>query len=102
MTQFYTNNARIQSALADMRHYAEMGESEKVEQIFAEKGNDIMMAKMYDKTSKNLAELRKQSRMIEQAKDIPVDDKRAEMNRLKIMMSDLAAQVEEMRKELKK
>ncbi len=102
MTQFYTNNARIQSALADMRHYAEMGEMEKVEKIYAEKGDDIMLAKIYDKTSKNLAELRKQSRMIEQAKDIDVEDKRAEMNRIKIMMSDLAAQVEGIRKELKK
>ena len=102
MTQFYTNNARIQSAMADMRHYAQLGDAEKVQEIFESKGDDIMVAKMYDQTSKQLAALRKQSRMIEQAKDIDPEDKRAEMNRLKILMSDMTRQVEEMRKSLKK
>jgi hypothetical protein len=102
MTQFYTNNARIQSAMADMRHYAELGDMEKVQQIYEDKGDDIMVAKMYDQTSKQLAALRKQSRMIEQSKDIDPEDKRAEMNRLKILMSDMTRQVEEMRKSIKK
>jgi hypothetical protein len=102
MTQFYTNNARIQSAMADMRHYAELGDSEKVQRIYEDKGDDIMVAKMYDQTSKQLAALRKQSRMIEQSKDIDPEDKRAEMNRLKILMSDMTRQVEEMRKSIKK
>jgi len=53
MTQFYTNNARIQSAMADMRHYAELGDMEKVQQIYEDKGDDIMVSKMYDKTSKH-------------------------------------------------
>jgi len=49
-----------------------------------------------------LAALRKQSRMIEQSKDMDPEDKRAEMNRLKILMSDMTRQVEEMRKSIKK
>ena len=102
MTQFYTNNARIQSAMADMRHYAELGDMEKVQQIYEDKGDDIMVSKMYDKTSKQLAALRKQSRMIEASKDLDPEDKRAEMNRLKILMSDMTRQVEEMRKSIKK
>ena len=102
MTQFYTNNARIQSAMADMRHYAELGDMEKVQQIYEDKGDDIMVAKMYDQTSKQLAALRKQSRMIEASKDMDPEDKRAEMNRLKILMSDMTRQVEEMRKSIKK
>ena len=102
MTDFYTNNARIQSAMADMRHYAELGEMEKVQEIYESKGDDIMVSKMYDQTSKQLANLRKQSHLIEQDKTMSADDKRAEMNRLKILMSDMARQVEDMRKSLKK
>jgi hypothetical protein len=102
MTQFYQNNVNLQSALADMRHYAELGDSEKVQKIYEERGNDIALAKVYDKTSKQFSELRKQSRLIENNPDIPADEKRAEMNRLRIMMSDMAEQVESMRKQLKK
>ena len=98
MTQFYENNARLQSALADMRHYAELGDMDKVAKIMEEKGDDIALSKVYDKATKQLAELRKQSRRIEQMKDIPTDDKRAEMNRLKILMSDIAKEMESIRK----
>jgi hypothetical protein len=98
MTQFYQNNARLQSALADMRHYAELGEMDKVTKILEEKGDEIALSKVYDKTTKQLAELRKQSRRIEHDKDMSTDDKRAEMNRLKILMSDMAKQMEQIRK----
>jgi hypothetical protein len=98
MTQFYENNARLQSALADMRHYAELGDMEKVTKIMEEKGDKIALSKVYDKATKQLAELRKQSRIIENSKDINTDDKRAEMNRIKILMSDIAKQMEDIRK----
>ena len=102
MTQFYTNNARIQSAMADMRHYAELGDMEKVQEIYESKGDDIMVAKMYDQASKQFAELRKQSRLIQQDKNMNPEDKRAELNRIKILMSDMARQIEDMRKTLRK
>lgn len=101
MTQFYETNARVQSALADMRHYAELGDSEKVGKILTEQGDDIALAKLYDKTTKQLAEIRKQMRIIEQSKDIDTEDKRAEMNRLRILMSKIAENVEQARKSMK-
>jgi hypothetical protein len=101
MTEFYETNARVQSALADMRHYAELGDSEKVGKILRDQGDDIELAKLYDKTSKQLAEIRKQIRLIEQSKDIDTEDKRAEMNRLRILMSKMTENVEGMRKSLK-
>ena len=102
MTEFYQTNARVQSALADMRHYAELGDSEKVQKLMEEKGNDIALAKVYDKTSKEFAKIRQTIRVIEQRKDISPEDKRAEMNRLRILMSDIAAQMESMKKSLNK
>jgi len=102
MTEFYQTNARVQSAMADMRHYAELGDSEKVQKIMEEKGNDIALAKVYDKTSKEFAKIRQAIRVIEQMKDISPEDKRAEMNRLRILMSDIAAQMESIKKSLNK
>jgi uncharacterized protein YfcZ (UPF0381/DUF406 family) len=101
MTEFYQNNAQFQSALADMRHYAEMGDSEKVQQIIEDKGDKIALAKVYDKTSKQFSALRKQSRLIEQNTEMDSESKRLEMNRIKILMSDMAAQMEAMRLSLK-
>jgi hypothetical protein len=100
MTKFYENNARLQSALADMRHYAEIGDMDKLAQTLEEKGDKIALAKVYDKASKQLATLRKQSRMIERSTDISTDDKRDEMNRIKILMSDIAKEMEMVRKSL--
>jgi uncharacterized protein YukE len=102
MTQFYTTNARVQSAMADMRHYAELGDMEKVQSIYEEKGDDVMISKMYDQTSKQIANMRRQIRLIESDKNMDAEDKRAEMNRLKILMSEMTRQSEEMRKSLKK
>ena len=100
LTKFYENNARLQSALADMRHYAEIGDMDKLTQTLEENGDKIALAKVYDKASKQLATLRRQSRMIERSTDISTDDKRDEMNRLKILMSDIAKEMELVRKSL--
>jgi hypothetical protein len=100
LTEFYQNNANLQSAMADMRHYAQLGDSEKVSQILEEKGNKIGLSKAYDKTTKEFAKIRKAIKIIENDNSIPEDDKRAEMNRLKILMSDIARDMESARKNL--
>jgi hypothetical protein len=100
LTEFYQNNANLQSAMADMRHYAQLGDSEKVSQILEEKGNKIGLSTAYDKTTKEFAKIRKAIKIIENDNSIPEDDKRAEMNRLKILMSDIARDMESARKNL--
>jgi hypothetical protein len=101
LTNFYQNNANLQSAMADMRHYAELGESEKVQKILEEKGNEIALSKAYDQTTKQFSKIRKAMKMIENDKSIPEDERRAEMNRLKIIMSDMARDLESVRKTTK-
>jgi hypothetical protein len=102
MTDFYQNNANLQSSLADMRHYAELGDQQKVIEIMESKGNDLALAKVYDATSKRLAEMRKAIRLIEVNQNIPADERRAEITRLQIIMSDMAKQIEQTRISLKK
>ena len=69
-------------------------------QILEEKGNKIGLSKAYDKTTKEFAKIRKAIKIIENDNSIPEDDKRAEMNRLKILMSDIARDMESARKNL--
>ncbi|KAF2379230.1 hypothetical protein BSN82_17185, partial [Acinetobacter baylyi] len=43
VTEFYQNSKQISQAYADMQHYAELGEAEKVDEILAEKGDQIAL-----------------------------------------------------------
>lgn len=104
LTDFYQNNQKIQQAYADMRHYAELGQSEKVLEVLQEKGSEVSMQKFYDKTSKNLAHIRQQIQMISNPayKAMTGEQKQDEINRLKQLMSSVAEQAESARKAIKK
>jgi hypothetical protein len=101
VTSFYENAKEINQAFADMRHYAEVGDAAKVEEIISEKGDKIALAKFYDKTSKNMSEIRKQIRVIMADPTMSGAEKREEIDRMKLIISDLAQQAEEVRKSSK-
>lgn len=101
VTAFYENNQQINQAFADMKHYAELGDSEKVQEIFEKKGDMIALQKMYDKTAKNMANVRKQIRVITDDKEMSGADKREEIDRLKQLISMMAEQAEAARKSMK-
>jgi hypothetical protein len=100
-TAFYENNKEISQAYADMRHYAEIGDSEKVLKILEEKKDKIGLAKFYDKTAKNMAKVRLQIRVIMNDTTMSGADKRMEIDRLKEIISMLAKQAEDTRKSMK-
>ena len=104
MTDFYQNNQKIQQAYADMRHYSELGQSEKVLKILQEKGSEISLQKFYDKTSKNLANIRRQIQQISNPEFTAMtgEEKKEEINRLKQLMSTVAEQAETTRKLIKR
>jgi predicted patatin/cPLA2 family phospholipase len=102
VTSFYDFNKKISQAYADMRHYAEIGDASKVQQMIEEKGDAIQMAKFYEKTSQNMANIRKQIRVVTADSDLSGEEKRQEIDRLKQLISELAKQAEEVRKSMKK
>jgi hypothetical protein len=102
VTAFYENNKQISQAYADMRHYAETGEAEKVMEKLEESGDLIGLSKFYDKTAKEISNVRKQIRLIESDKDMDGATKREMIDRMKLLISDMAQQAEEVRKYLKK
>ena len=104
VTDFYQNNQRISESYADMRHYAELGQSEKVKEILTEKKDDIALAKLYDKTAKDIASIRKQKLQIAnpQNRSMTGEQKQQEIQRLDLLISQVAQHAEEIRKSLKK
>ena len=97
-TAFYESNKQIQQAFADMRHYAEIGEMDKVEQIMEEKGDKIALQKLYTQTSKQMANIRKQISIVTNDKSMDGATKREEIDRMKELISMLAKQAEDTRK----
>jgi hypothetical protein len=102
VTSFYDNAKQISQAYADMRHYAALGESDKVLKILEDKGDKIQLAKFYDKTSKEMAGLRKQIALTYADKDMSGPDKKERIDSLKFLISDVAKQAEDARKSLKR
>ena len=101
VTTFYENNKEINQAYADMRHYAELGETDKVQKILAEKGDKVLLNKMYDKTAKEMANVRSQIRVISNDKNLDGTTKREMIDNMKQILSMLAEQAENTRKSLK-
>jgi hypothetical protein len=102
LTAFYENNKQISQAYADMRHYAELGQAEKVQEIIEEKGDKIAMAKFYDKTAKDMSKIRKAIQSITNDDTMTGAQKKEEIDRLKLIIGDLAEQAETARKSMRK
>ena len=100
-TAFYENNKQIQQAFADMRHYTEIGEMDKVQQIYEEKGDKIALQKLYTQTSKQMANIRKQISIVTNDKSMDGTTKREQIDQMKELISMLAKQAEDMRKSYK-
>lgn len=100
-TAFYENNKQIQQAFADMRHYSEIGEMDKVQQIYEEKGDKIALQKMYTQTSKQMANIRKQIQVVTADTGMDGATKREQIDQMKELISMLAKQAEDVRKSMK-
>lgn len=104
VTQFYHNNQLIQQAYADMRHYAELGQSERVKDILEEKGDLIRLQSLYDQKTKVMANIRRQLLRVSDPNNDTMTgaEKKEEIERLKSLISDQAKQAEDIRKNFKK
>lgn len=102
VTAFYENNKEISQAYADMRHFAQLGQADKVQEILKEKGDKIAMAKFYDNASKDMAKMRQVIIAIRNDQNMTGAQKKEETDRIKVLIGELAKQMEEARIEVKK
>jgi hypothetical protein len=101
VTEFYQNSKEISQAYADMRHYAELGEADKVNQILEEKGDKIALSKSYDKAAKDMAKVRQVISSIRADETMSGAEKKEEIDRLKLLIDEIAKQMEDVRRSLK-
>jgi hypothetical protein len=84
-----------------MRHYAEIGDMDKVQQIYEEKGDKLALQKLYTNTSKQMANIRKQIQMVTSDTSMDGTTKREQIDQMKELISMLAKQAEDTRKSFK-
>ena len=101
VTEFYQNSKEISQAYADMRHYAELGEADKVNEILEEKGDKIALSKSYDKAAKDMAKIRQVISSIRADETMSGSEKKEEIDRLKLLIDEIAKQMEDVRRDLK-
>jgi hypothetical protein len=102
VTAFYENNKEISQAYADMRHFAQLGQADKVQEILKEKGDKIAMAKFYDNASKDMSKMRQAIQAIRNDENMTGAQKKEEIDRMKIIIGEVAKQMEEARLMVKK
>lgn len=102
VTAFYESNKEIAQAYADMRHYAAIGDSQKVQELLEEKGDKIRLAKFYDNVATQMANIRKQIRLTQNDKLMDGAAKKEAIDRMQDMIAMLAKQAEDIRKQQKK
>jgi hypothetical protein len=101
VTEFYQNSKQISQAYADMRHYAELGETDKVNEILEEQGDKIALSKSYDKAAKDMAKVRQVISSIRSDETMSGAEKKEEIDRLKLLIGEIAQQMEDVRRSLK-
>jgi hypothetical protein len=85
-----------------MRHFAQLGQADKVQEILQEKGDKIAMAKFYDNASKDMSKMRQAIQAIRNDKEMTGAQKKEEIDRMKIIIGEIAKQMEDARIMVKK
>jgi hypothetical protein len=101
VTAFYESNKEISQAFADMRHYQSIGDADKALEIFKEQGDLIALSKMYDNISTQMGKMRTQIKIVTNDPEMDGTAKAEAIDRMKMMIGQMAQQAEEIRKSMK-
>jgi hypothetical protein len=101
VTAFYESNKEISQAFADMRHYQSIGDADKALEIFKEQGDLIALSKMYDNISTQMGKMRTQIQIITNDPTMDGAAKAEAIDRMKMMIGQMAQQAEDIRKSMK-
>lgn len=96
VTQFYEHLAKTQEAMGELRNAQQLGQLERVAELVREGDVNLRMAPVYAKVQREMGQIQARIRQV-QAKDMPADAKREEIDRLNAMRNRMAAAVEDVR-----
>ena len=101
VTAFYESNKEISQAFADMRHYQRIGDADKAIAVFEKQGDLIALSKMYDNVSTQMGKMRTQIQIITNDPTMDGSAKAEAIDRMKMMIGQMAQQAEDIRKSMK-
>ncbi len=79
--EFYKQAKAIHEVMGDIKHAREAGDQEKIREIYAEKGDEIALARLYAATERKLSQVNKRMRQV-QASELSPEVKRQRLDEL--------------------
>ena len=101
VTSFYDNAKAINQAMADMRHYAAMGEMEKALEIQQDKMDKIQLYGVYQRVGDIMGNIRRQINLIKVDKTMSGAEKKQAIENMQQLMNEYAKMAEDIRKQQK-
>lgn len=97
VTLFYENATKFGQLAADIQHYQKLGLTEKAMELAEERGDDVALAKMYQRMQRQMGEINQRMRQV-QSSDLSAEEKREALDILTERKNELARLVEEHRR----
>ena len=82
ITRLYDQAKKSQEAMADIRHYRQLGELERAKEIAEERREDIALYGIYTRAQRRLSEINKQIRNTQMSDAISAEEKRERLTML--------------------
>ena len=82
VTRLYDQGKKVQQAMADVRHYREIGELEKARELAEKNREEVMLYRVYSRAQRQLATINKAIRMTQQSNSLSADEKRQRLDML--------------------
>ncbi len=92
---FYKQAKRVSEVMADLRHARELGDLERAREIAEDNPDKIALGRLYSQAERNMGEITKQIRRVQQVQGMSSDEKRERLDQLTAMRNRLAKTVTE-------
>ncbi len=82
VTRLYDQGRKVQQAMADIRHYRQIGEMEKARELAEKNRESVMLYRVYSRAQRQLAEINKAIRMTQRSGSLTPQEKRERLDML--------------------
>lgn len=93
VTQFYEQSKKVQQAMADIRYYQSLGQTEKALELRHENAREVGLYRVYTRAQRQLSDINRRMRAVQVSGRSP-EEKRDEIDRLSGMKDRLAQSIE--------
>jgi hypothetical protein len=98
ITAFYKNAADVQMVVSDYNNFKNLGQSEQALKTVMENKDKYALHTLYSQTANQLSAISHRIKLVQDDKVMSGEEKRATIDRMNLLRSDIAKRVEEIRK----